>query len=163
MTSDFNTIFKCFSDKDSAREYLESVRWPDGAICPHCGNIEVYKLTAKPGSKKPVREGVYKCKACRKQFTVTIGTIFEGSHIPLNKWLYAIYRMCSSKKGVSAHQLHHTLGVTYKSAWFMCHRIRYSITQSQLANWSVTDHEHFTAAIRSVVGKRLMYKNLITD
>jgi transposase-like protein len=75
---------------------------------------------------------VYKCKACRKQFTVTVGTIFEDSRIPLNKWLHAIHLMCSSKKGMSAHQIHRTMGITYKSAWFMCHRIRYAMTQSPL-------------------------------
>jgi len=131
---DFNTLSKLFSDEDASREYLENLRWPNGTICPHCGNMEAYKLTAKEGSKSPVRKGVYKCKACRKQFTVKVGTIFEDSHIPLNKWLYGIYMMCSSKKGVSAHQLHRALGITYKSAWFMCHRIRYAMTQAPLAN-----------------------------
>ncbi len=91
-----------------------------------------YRLTPKPDSKRPVREGVYKCKGCRKQFTVTIGTIFEGSRIPLHKWLMAMYLMCSSKKGISAHQLHRTLGITYKSTWFMCHRIRHAMTQPPL-------------------------------
>lgn len=92
-----------------------------------------YEPKAKEGSKRPVRPGVYKCKACRKQFTVTVGTIFEGSRIPLNKWLIAIYMMCASKKGVSAHQLHRQLKITYKSAWFMCHRIRFAMTQEPLA------------------------------
>ena len=115
-----------------ARETLENLRWPDGPICPHCASTEAYKLTAKPNSTKPVREGVYKCKACRKQFTVTVGTIFEDSRIPLSKWLMAIYLMCSSKKGMSANQLHRTLDITYKSAWFLCHRIRYAMTQSPL-------------------------------
>ena len=98
-------------------------------VCPHCGSLESYKLEAKENSKSPVRNGVYKCKACREQFTVTVGTIFEDSHIPLNKWLMAIQLLCSSKKGMSAHQLHRMLGVTYKSAWFMAHRIRYAMTQ----------------------------------
>jgi hypothetical protein len=78
------------------------------------------------------RQGLYKCKACRKQFTVTVGTVFEDSHIPMNKWLQAIYLLCSSKKGISAHQLHRMLGVTYKSAWFMAHRLRYAMTQTPL-------------------------------
>jgi transposase-like protein len=130
--SDFNSLSKIFSDEDAARDMLEKMRWPDGAICPHCGNMKAYKLTAKEGSKSPVRKGVYKCAACRKQFTVKVGTIFEDSHIALNHWLYAIYQMCASKKGISAHQLHRTLGITYKSAWFMCHRIRYAMTQSPL-------------------------------
>jgi len=89
-----------------------------------CGSVEAYRLTARPGSKSPVRPGVWKCRACRKQFTVTVGTIFEDSHIPLNKWLHAIHELCASKKGKSAHQLHRTLGVTYKTAWFLCHRVR---------------------------------------
>jgi transposase-like protein len=118
-----------FYDKDKAREYLEKMRWINGVVCPHCGSLESYKLEAKADSKKPVRDGVYKCKACREQFTVTVGTIFEDSHIPLNKWLMAIQLLCSSKKGMSAHQLHRMLGVTYKSAWFMAHRIRYAMTQ----------------------------------
>jgi len=109
-----------FTDKDKAREYFESVRWPDGPVCPHCGCYErVMQLKGKA-----TRPGVYKCGDCRKQFTVTVGTVMESSHIPINKWVLAIHLMCSSKKGVSAHQLHRTLGVTYKTAWFMAHRIR---------------------------------------
>ena len=123
-----------FADKNLAREYLEQQRWANGIVCPHCGSKRpIYKLEAKAGSKRPVRPGVYKCGSCRKQFTVTVGTIFEDSHIPLNKWLHAIYLMNSSKKGISAHQIHRIMGVTYKSAWFMCHRIRYAIQQSPLA------------------------------
>jgi transposase-like protein len=122
-------IIRRFSSEDTAREYLEKLRWPDGPFCPHCGAMEVYRLTAKPESKKPGRKGLLKCKYCRKQFTVTVGSIFEASHIPLSKWLQAIYLLCSSKKGISAHQLHRMLGITYKSAWFMCHRIRYAMEQ----------------------------------
>jgi transposase-like protein len=114
---------------EQAREHLEKLRWPNGVACPHCGDMEVYTLTGKATSKEPVRKGVYKCKGCRKQFTVTVGTLFEGSHIPLNKWLMAVSLMCSSKKGISAHQLHRMLGLTYKSAWFMAHRIRYAMKQ----------------------------------
>ena len=119
--------------EDEAREMLEALRWPDGAVCPHCGNKESYKLIAKSDSKKAVRNGVYKCKTCRKQFTVTVGTIFEGSHIKLTNWLMAIYLMCSSKKGISAHQIHRTLGITYKTVWFMAHRIRFAMIQEPLA------------------------------
>jgi len=114
---------------DDAREYLESVRWPYGTVCPHCQSKENYKLTAKPDSKRPVRDGVYKCKKCRKQFTVTVGTIFSDSHIPLNKWLIAVYLIGSSKKGISSNQLSRLLDITYKSAWFMTHRIRYAMEQ----------------------------------
>jgi transposase-like protein len=117
-------------DDAEARAYLESLRWPDGPICPHCGADKPYRLTPKPTSK--TRKGVLKCRACRKQFTVTVGTIFEDSHIPLAKWLMAIHLLCASKKGMSAHQLHRMLGVTYKSAWFMAHRIRYSMEQEPL-------------------------------
>lgn len=131
----FNTLSEYFADENKARELLEQIRWgEDGVTCPHCEGKEAYKLTAKEGSKSPVRKGVYKCKSCRKQFTVKVGTIFEDSHIPLNKWLYALHLMCSSKKGVSAHQLHRTLGITYKSAWYMAHRIRYAMSQNPLAS-----------------------------
>jgi transposase-like protein len=118
-----------FQDSEKAREFLEKQRWPNGAVCPHCGCTTAYKLTAKPTSKRPVRPGVYKCKESAEQFTVTVNTIFEDSHIPLNKWLLAIHLLCASKKGMSAHQLHRMLGVTYKSAWFMAHRIRYMMSQ----------------------------------
>jgi len=123
-----------FSDAQAAREFFEKQCWPDGAVCPFCGLIgEAYRLKAKPDSKKPVRPGVWKCGGCRKQFTVTKGTIFEDSHIPLNIWLMAIHLMCASKKGISAHQLHRMLGVTYRSAWFMAHRLRYALTQDPFA------------------------------
>jgi len=121
-----------YLDEDAAREYLERLRWPNGAVCPHCGVIGAYKLQPKPNSKKPVRKGVWKCRACRKQFTVTVGTIFEDSHIPLYQWLSAIQFLCASKKGISAHQLHRMLNITYKSAWFMAHRIRYAMEQPPL-------------------------------
>ena len=117
-----------FSDDDKAREYLESIRWPTGPVCPHCGSVAAhYRLEGKGGSKgTKARPGLYKCreKECRKQFSVTVGTVFERSKIPLSKWLMAAYLLCSSKKGMSAHQLHRTLGVTYKTAWFLAHRIR---------------------------------------
>jgi transposase-like protein len=126
-----------FLDADAAREYLEAKRWPDGAACPHCGVIgEATKLEMQAESKKGThaRKGVWKCKACEKQFSVTIGTIFEDSHLPLNKWLHAFHLLCASKKGMSAHQLHRMLGITYKSAWFMAHRIRYAMSQEPLSS-----------------------------
>lgn len=112
-----------FQDKDAAREYLEELRWPNGPVCPHCGVTGAWPL-------KGGRAGLYRCKQyqCRKQFSVTVGTVFERSKVPLNKWLMATYLLCSSKKGVSAHQVHRTIGVTYKTAWFMCHRIREAMT-----------------------------------
>ena len=111
-----------FHKVKAARKYLESVRWPDGAFCPHCGVCEQKYITKLTG--KSHREGLYQCKACRKQFTVTVGTLFERSKIPLNKWLLATFLLSSSKKGISTHQIHRMLGVTYKTAWFMTHRIR---------------------------------------
>ncbi len=121
-------IAEQFSNEESAREYLEKVLWPDGAVCPHCGVLgESYRLNGKAGSKHGVRPGVWKCGGCRKQFTVRVGTIFEDSHIPLHKWLMVIHLLCSSKKGMSSHQIHRMAGITYKSAWFMTHRIRYAM------------------------------------
>jgi transposase-like protein len=114
-----------YADEDKARELLESLRWPTGIKCPHCQHDEIYTLTPKPDSKRPARKGLYCCAACRKQFSVTVGTVFERSHIPINKWLMASFIICSSKKAVSAHQLHRMLKVTYKTAWFMAHRIRF--------------------------------------
>lgn len=109
-----------FQDADKAREYLEQIQWPNGPVCPHCGVIgEHYQITGKSA-----RPGLWKCKDCREQFTVTVGTVFERSKIKLNVWLQAVFLLCTSKKGMSAHQLHRVLGVTYKTAWFMAHRIR---------------------------------------
>jgi len=119
--------------EDEAREMIEKIRWQNGVVCPKCGSDKgAYKLQSKPESKNKIRPGVYKCKTCRKKFTVMIGTIFENSHIPLNKWLCGIFLMNSSKKGISAHQLHRMLDITYKAAWFMAHRVRYAMTQEHL-------------------------------
>jgi transposase-like protein len=109
-----------FHDADAARTHLESIRWPSGPICPHCGGTERNVLL----HGKSHRSGMYFCGDCRDPFTVTVGTVFERSKIPLHKWLLAMQLMCSSKKGMSSHQLHRALGVTYKTAWFMAHRIR---------------------------------------
>lgn len=109
-----------FTDADKARAHLEATRWPNGPVCPHCGVVN--EATYIGG--KAARAGCYQCNACREQFTATVGTVFERSKVPLNKWLLATYLLSSSKKGYSAHQLHRTLGVTYKTAWFMAHRIR---------------------------------------
>ena len=130
MTNLTNPIFQ---NADAAREHLEAQRWPDGAVCPHCGCVGDKPVTAikgarsRPSAAHPEgkeRKGLYQCNACRKQFTVTVGTVFERSKVPLHKWLLATYLLTSSKKGMSAHQLHRTIGVTYKTAWFMFHRIR---------------------------------------
>lgn len=120
------------ADEDAARLYLENLRWgKTGAACPHCGGADPYKLRRQEGSS--TRKGVWKCRACRKQFTVTVGTVFEASHIPITKWLQALYLITASKKGISAHQLHRMLGITYKSAWFMAHRLRYAMSSGPLA------------------------------
>src|SRR5579863_7903930 len=107
-----------FKDEAKAREFLQGVRWPQGPICPHCGLVNRAYQTKKPG--------VWRCaaKECRRDFSVTIGTVFERSHIPLHLWLFATHLLSTSKKGMSAHQLHRMLRITYKSAWFMAHRIR---------------------------------------
>jgi transposase-like protein len=131
---DLSKLAKYFSDEDAARALLEEMRWgKDGAVCPHCGGTDPYKLTPKADSKRPVRKGVYKCRACRKQFTVTVGTIFEDSHIPISKWLLAIHLLASSKKGMSAHQLHRNLGISYKGAWFMAMRLRHAAAEGPFA------------------------------
>ncbi len=117
--SSYDLTAKIFQDADAAREHLEALRWPSGAVCPHCGCLGATELK---GSKH--RAGVYQCNECREQFTVTVGTVFERSKISLNKWLLATHLLCASKKGMSAHQIGRMLGVTYKTAWFMCHRIR---------------------------------------
>jgi transposase-like protein len=109
-----------YTDENAAREHLESLRWPNGPICPHCGVVG----NAVALNGKSTRPGVYKCRDCRKPFSVTVGTVFERSKIPLNKWLLANHMLTSGKKGTSSHQIHRTLGVTYKTAWFMTHRIR---------------------------------------
>lgn len=122
------TLAKEYADEDKARELLESLRWPRGPICPHCHNQKdkpIYTLT--PKRRSSTRKGVYKCGACRKQFTVTVGSVMESSHIKLSTWAMAIFILCSSKKSMSAHQLHRMLGVTYKTAWFMCHRLRFAM------------------------------------
>jgi transposase-like protein len=122
-------IFKHFSTDDKARDYLESIRWPFGPVCPHCENkndAPIWKIEAN--EKKKIRPGLYHCGKCSKQFTVTVGTIFEDSHIPLQKWLVAWYLLCSSKKGISSLQIQRQLGLgSYRTALFMMHRIRYAL------------------------------------
>lgn len=115
-----------FHNEDAARAYLEEARWPDGPYCPFCGSLE----TVKPLGGPSMGPGWFYCSACQDKFTVRVGSIFERSHIPLHKWLLAFRLMTSSKKGVSAHQIHRTLGITYKSAWFLMHRIREAMDES---------------------------------
>lgn len=121
-----------FHDEAKAFEHLESIIWAAGRSCPHCGGVDrITKVKANP--EKRIRLGLWRCGDCKRQFTVKIGTVFEHARIPLNKALQAIYLMTSSKKGVSAHQLHRILEVTYKTAWFLAHRIREAMRSGDLA------------------------------
>lgn len=158
-----------YTDVDAAREHLESIQWPGGPICPHCGSVE--NITKLKG--KSTRPGVYKCNACTKPFSVTVGTVFERSKIPLTKWLLATHMLVSSKKGMSAHQLHRMLGVTYKTAWFMAHRIREAMAERTVPpggmggpNKVVEVDETYVGgkarnrAFKGIGGKRLTYRRL---
>ena len=130
MTADLTN--PVFQDEAKAREWLEASRWPNGPVCAHCGATaeRVRKLLGVKDKKGRERQGLYQCNECHGQFTVMMGTLYERSHIPLHKWLLATHLMTSSKKGMSAHQLHRMLGVTYKTAWFMGHRIREGMTDT---------------------------------
>jgi transposase-like protein len=121
---DIDLASPIFNNEDAARKHFEASRWPHGPVCPHCGGVD-NSIELKGRS---TRAGVYNCRDCDKPFTATIGTIFERSHIPMHKWLLAIRLMSSSKKGMSAHQLYRMLGFgSYRTAWFMCHRLRESM------------------------------------
>ena len=120
-----------FHDERAAYAYVEARIWPNGPTCPHCGNADAKRIRLMEG--KSTRIGVRQCNECRKPFTVKVGTIFESSHVPLRLWLQAIHLVCSSKKGISANQLHRTLGVTIKTAWFMGHRIREAMRSGNLS------------------------------
>ena len=136
-TPSWSRLGKVFTDEAAARELLEQMRWPNGPVCPHCGESNPYVLTPKATSTSPGRQGLYKCRAkeCRKQYTVTVGTVFESSHIPVTKWIQAIYLQSASKKGISALQLQRMLGFgSYKTAWFMAHRLRHAMSLEPLAS-----------------------------
>jgi transposase-like protein len=120
-----------FTDETKAREWLEARVWPNGPTCPHCGNADAAKIRGLQG--KAHRTGLYQCAECREQFTVTVKTVFERSKIPLTKWLAALFLLTASKKGVSAHQIHRSLDISYKSAWFMMHRLREALRTGGLA------------------------------
>jgi transposase-like protein len=134
MTADdsvLGELVRACADEGTAREFLESWRWPNGPVCPHCqnaGDKRISKLEPQSTSQNGVRKGVYFCGVCRRQFTVTVGTVLERSHVPISKWLLALFLLGSSKKSLSANQIHRMIGVTYKTAWFMCHRIRFAMT-----------------------------------
>ena len=129
----FNPIYQ---NEDAAREHLEALHWPTGPFCPHCGSLSATRLPPQRGRKTKahpegaLRKGVVQCNDCRQQYTVTVGTVFESSKVPLHKWLYVNHVLCSSKKGTSAHQIARNIGVSYKTAWFMMHRIREAMKDS---------------------------------
>ena len=158
----FSLAHPVFNNADKAREHLEAQRWPDGPVCPHCSatseNVKAIKgARSRPSKAHPEgveRKGLYQCNKCRKQFTVTVGTVFERSKIPLNKWLAATFLMTSSKKGVSAHQIHRTIGVTYKSAWFMMHRIREAMGETTESNGPLGGDGKTVEADETYIGKR---------
>src|SRR6266498_1757227 len=131
-----------FGTDEKARLYLEEIRWPDGVVCPHCGNAKQKRIwEIQPNEAAKIRAGLYQCAECKKQFTVTVGTIFEDSHIPLRKWLVAWYLLCSSKKGISSLQIQRMLGLgSYRTALFMMHRIRYALA-----------HPAFSGMLKGVV------------
>lgn len=130
-------ILSRFGTDEKARLYLEEIRWPDGVVCPHCGNAKQKRIwEIQPNEAAKIRAGLYQCAECKKQFTVTVGTIFEDSHIPLRKWLVAWYLLCSSKKGISSLQIKRMLGLgSYRTALFMMHRIRYALAQPEFTTY----------------------------
>ena len=139
-----------FHDEAAAIARLESILWPNGPVCPHCGNTDkFYEIKGKTA-----RPGLRTCGACRKQFTVKIGTLFEDSHVPMHKWWQAVHVLCSSKKGISSHQLHRTLQVTYKTAWFMSHRIREAIGSGALAQMGGVGTSGVVEADETFIGRK---------
>lgn len=152
-------IARRFATEEAARAYFEKLRWPDGPVCPNCGNADqnrIYKVT--PNREKKIRPGQYKCAECERSFTVTVGTVCEDSHIPLNKWLIAFYMMCASKTQVSALQLQRQLEIgSYRSAWFMCHRIRFAlqdIMPTDKLTGTVEADETYVGGVKHGMGRR---------
>jgi transposase-like protein len=145
-----NLKAKIYNDETEARKHLEAIQWPEGPVCPHCGVVN----EATELSGKSTRPGVYKCRPCQKPFSVTVGTVFEKSKIPLTKWLLATELLTSSKKGISAHQLHRMLGVTYKTAWFMAHRIREAMAPAPGSEPPLGGEGKIVEADETYVGKK---------
>jgi transposase-like protein len=143
-----------FHDEDAAREHLESIRWPHGPNCPHCGNIDASKIAKVEGKKQTHRKGLYYCNECGGQFTVTVGSVMERSKVPLAKWAFAFHLFAASKKGMSAHQLHRMLGVTYKTAWFMAHRIREAMKEDVASSGPLGGEGKTVEADETYIGKR---------
>jgi transposase-like protein len=123
----FSTVLR-WTDRQ-CQAYLEQVRWPAGPVCPWCGAARPYRVIRKPGTRNKVG-ALYKCRSCRRQFSVTVGTIFERSKVPLRKWFAAIYPMCAFKRGIGAQQIQVQTKVTYKTAWLMCQRVREAMSGS---------------------------------
>ena len=152
-------LLKIYTDENAARDHLEALNWPDGPVCPHCGVVnEATKL-----SGKSTRPGVYKCRPCRKPFSVTVATVFERSKIALNTWVHAVDIYTASKKGFSAHQLHRTLGVTYKTAWFMAHRIREAMTEQKGPKNPMGGEGKIVEADETYIGKKADKPKVKTD
>jgi transposase-like protein len=152
-------LARFLTDEAAAQQAFADLRWPNGEVsCPLCdGGKKVYEVAyvrrdARTGEVKPSVRKQWKCGACRKKFSVTTGSIFEGAHIPVGKWIYAISMMCSSKKGVSANQLSRQLGLSYKSAWFMCHRVREAMLQEPLAGMLGTGPDSIVELDETYVG-----------
>jgi transposase-like protein len=130
-----------FQNEDKARKALEAVRWPEGPICPHCGNSHPDQIAKVEGKKHSHRLGLYYCNECKGTFTVTVGTVFERSKVPLTKWWMAAHLVNQGKNGVSAHEIHRQLGVTYKTAWFMMHRLREAMTTTRAGGMGGVGHQ----------------------
>jgi transposase-like protein len=159
---------KYFQNEAAAFAHLEKLLWDDGVKCPHCGVLDrAGKLTGVKGKNGKVRQGLWKCYACRKQFTVRVGTVFESAHIPLHKMLQAVYLMSASKKGFSAHQLHRVLEITYKSAWFLAHRIREAMRDGSLTPMGgkgkvmEVDETYIGKRVGEAKAKGLAHKNVV--
>jgi transposase-like protein len=141
-----------FTDETTARKHLESIRWPNGPVCPHCENSDQKRIRKLKG--KSHRPGLYQCNVCRGAFSVTVGTVMERSKVPLHKWVFAFHLYAASKKGMSAHQLHRMLGVTYKTAWFMSHRIREAMKEDYSASGPLGGEGKTVEADETYFGKR---------
>jgi transposase-like protein len=139
-----------FQNEQAAIARLEAILWPNGPVCPHCENTErIYAIKGKTA-----RPGLRTCGRCRKQFTVKVGTLFEDSHVPMRKWWQAVHLLCSSKKGVSSHQLHRTLKVTYKTAWFMSQRIREAMRTGDLSPPDVSSGSIYVEVDETYIGRK---------
>jgi transposase-like protein len=141
-----------FHDNDAARAHLEAIRWADGVYGPHCGNTDAASIHRLEG--KSHRPGLFQCNACRQHFTVTVGSVMERWKIPLSKWVLGFHLMAASKKGMSAHQLHRMLGVTYKTAWFMSHRIREAMKEDVKSSGPIGGEGKTVEADETYIGKR---------